>query len=172
MHHGRVSSADAIYFVTYCLKSREPALTTKPVADDLLRFAQAMDGSKDTFTYAFTVMPDHCHWLFQLTGGLSLSQVVAKFKFLSRHLLAARGLSWQRDFYDHRLRPEEAPEDYALYVFLNPYRAGLLPSDAAWPWWWSAQLQSLHFPAPLNPSGGPPAEWIELAVPASVRHGE
>jgi len=131
-----------------------------------------MDAGGDTHTWAFTIMPDHLHWLFRLTGRLELGEVIAKLKFISRRELTANELAWQRDYYDHCLRPEESLEDYALYIFLNPYRAGLLAADAIWPWWWTAEPRALRFVTLLGPRGDPPPEWISDPVPARVRHGE
>jgi putative transposase len=117
-------------------------------------------------------MPDHCHWVLQLGERLILGQVVAKFKSLTKHHLAVRQLAWQRNYYEHQLRPEESIEDYSLYVFLNPYRALLVPADQPWSGWWSGTPESLRFAALLGDNGGPPKEWIGHPVPDGLVTGE
>jgi hypothetical protein len=97
---------------------------------------------------------------------------LAKFKSQTNETLAATNHAWQRDFYEHRLLPAEDPEDYALYIFLNPYRAGLVPLTASWPWWWTAAPAALRFLALLDLGGTPPVEWISQPVPLRVRCGE
>jgi hypothetical protein len=42
-------------------------------------------------------------------------------------------LRWQRAYYDHRLRPKEDCLPVFFYIFLNPYRAGLVQPDQTWP---------------------------------------
>ena len=163
---------ETIYFVTCCTEKRRDGLLAPPLANRVLDTVKASDGAADTQTFAFTSMPDHCHWLFRLGGRLSLGRIMAKFKGQTNEALAATHHAWQRDFYEHRLLSDEDLEDYALYIFLNPYRAGLVPFTASWPWWWTAAPTALRFLPMLDPGGTPPAEWIAQPVPPGVRHGE
>jgi REP element-mobilizing transposase RayT len=172
LHLNRISASAAIYFVACCTERRARSLLQEPVADAILSAVKASDRAKDTRTFAFTVMPDHFHWVFRQGDRLSLGRIVAKLKASTRATLGIRKLGWQRNFYEHRLTPTEDPDEYNLYTFLNPYRASLLASDKGWPWWWSAESQELRFAQLLNPDGTPPSEWINRPVPASVRHGE
>ena len=168
----RRSLADSRYFLTFCTAHRLPGLTDARVAARLIAFVKESDATGDTLTFAFTTMPDHVHWTLQLGERLALGQVVAKFKSLTRPFLAARTLGWQRNYYDHELRPDDSVEDYALYVFLNPYRAKLLPADQSWAGWWSGAPVSLRFIAQLNANGSPPPEWIVQPVPDGLAVGE
>jgi putative transposase len=172
LHQQRISAAGASYFVTCCTKSRCNGLSSDRIGRTLLEGILSSDRLQDTRTFWFTVMPDHCHWVFELGDRLSLGRVIARFKSQTTGSLEQKGICWQRDFYEHRLQSQEEPEDYALYVFLNPYRAGLLSMEETWPWWWTAQPQALRFLELLNANGSPPAAWIDQAVPATLRHGE
>jgi len=133
---------------------------------------QSFDAAQDVCTFAFTVMPDHVHWLFRLGDRLQLGQILAKFKAGSRGLLKAANAEWQRNFYERELRAEQEIEGYALYVFLNPYRAGLCPLDHIWPHWWTARPESLAFVAQLIPPGVPLCEWIDRPDPDYLLTGE
>ena len=79
---------------------------------------------------AWVVMPDHVHWLFQLTGQADLSAAVKRFKACSAHRvnehLKRQGALWQKSFYDHALRKDEAVQGVARYIVANPLRAGLV----------------------------------------------
>ena len=142
------------------------------VTRSLITLVKKADAGEDTMTFAFTVMPDHCHWVLQMGERLALGQIVAKFKSLTKPALTAHQLAWQRNYFEHQLRPDETAEDYSLYVFLNPYRGLLLPADQPWSWWWSGAPESLRFAALLGASGAPPKEWIGQPVPAGLVAGE
>lgn len=113
-------------------------------------------------------MPEHVHWLLALGSRLQLGRVIARLKAHTRDLLAGAGLVWQRDYFEHRLRSEDSTEDYARYVFLNPYRAGLIDAHSSWKGWWCPAPELFRFTALLNVHGGPPAEWITESVPQTL----
>ncbi len=172
LHAHRWSQPATIYFVTCCTQFRSEGLTTARVSVAIGHTIAEMDQRGDTQTHVFTVMPDHLHWLFTLGGRLSLGRVVARLKTQTRDALRGEALAWQRDFFEHRLRPEEAIEAYGLYVFLNPYRAGLVDTDGQWRHWMCPHPESFRFIAMLNPDGTPPGEWIDAPVPTGLSVGE
>jgi hypothetical protein len=67
---------------------------------------------------------------------------------------------------------DETIERYGLYVFLNPYRAGLITADEKWPHWWCPHPENLSFISELNPAGTPPPEWIGEPAQADLETGE
>jgi len=97
------------------------------------------DDAGHTKTLAFVVMPDHLHWLVQLTGTRSLSVSVNTIKsFASRNInqiIGRSGPVWQKGFYDHALRVEEDLAAVARYIVANPLRAGLTRSVSDYPLW-------------------------------------
>lgn len=78
-------------------------------------------------------MPDHVHGLVSLPSIESLANVVGDWK---RFTARCAGTEWQENFFDHRLRSGEALDEKAAYIRANPVRAGLVKSDAEWPWIW------------------------------------
>ena len=168
----RWSQPATTYFVTCCTLFRTPGLTDAPVAGALHSIVAASDAKGDTITYIFTVMPDHAHRLFTLGNRLSLGRVIARLKAQSKDAVAVGGFDWQRDFFEHRLRAEEEIEHYGLYVFLNPYRAGLLSAREKWAHWWCPRSESFRFMLRLNPDGTPPPEWIGEPIPEGLATGE
>ena len=172
LHAHRWSESDTTYFVTCCTRFRVVGLTTGAISSVICGIVALSDATGDTVTHAFTIMPDHIHWLFTLGDRLSLGRVIARLKAQSKDLLAAGGLDWQRDFFEHRLRIEEEIESYGLYVFLNPYRAGLIPAQEKWPHWRCPRAESFRFMWRLNHDGTPPQEWIGEPIPEGLATGD
>jgi putative transposase len=79
------------------------------------------------------VMPDHVHALIRVPIEGSLKRVVSDWK----RWTATKGeFSWQRDFFDHRLRTERSEREKADYILENPVRAGLVSRSEDWPHLW------------------------------------
>ncbi|MCE9613335.1 MAG: transposase [Lentisphaerae bacterium] len=125
-----------------------------------------------------TTMPDHLHIVFELTERLAVGPVIGKLKAITKPALADVGASWQRGFFDHRLRPDERSDAYARYVFLNPYRQDLIKRDTTWAAWMMGTGVDFDFVHLLDAGGLPPVEWIaagfeELGIRAEdVGEGE
>lgn len=108
---------------------------------------------------AGVVMPDHVHVLFTLGERLPLDRVIAKFK--SRARSADAVWRWQANVFEHRLRADENAEDYAFYVFMNPYQAGLADVKMPWPGWLRGAEWRWRFEDGLSAAGAPPGEWLD-----------
>jgi REP element-mobilizing transposase RayT len=169
---GRVSMPHARYFLTLCVQDRRAVLTASAVTPLVTSALHAIhDGDGELL--AATIMPDHLHVLFALGTRLTLSQVMGKLKTLARSQGRAPW-HWQENGFEHRLRADEAAEDYAFYVFMNPYRAHLLPVTQSWPWWICPDPTRFRFLSRLGPDGTPPGPWlgeIEI-VAARIAAGE
>ena len=101
-------------------------------------------------------MPDHIHLIVDLGAGMNLSEAVRRFKGRSAADLRTAGLKWPRGYFDHRMRTKEDLLPAFLYLFLNPYRAGLITARASWPfyycspddWTWLGGLTQTSCPQP------------------------
>lgn len=100
-------------------------------------------------------MPDHFHALFELGERFSLSQVISKFKST-----CPSTIPWQRNYYDHRLRADDAIEPFSKYIFLNPYRNKLISLEEEWKWWTLNNQYQPEFMLHLKDDRYPHAEWI------------
>lgn len=123
---------------------------------------------------AGTVMPDHIHVLFELGRRLSLDRVLAKLKGGITRQCGLGGAFWQENVYEHRLRPKESLENYALYIYMNPYRAGVCALGDTWPWWVCTLPQRFEFCGKLRSNGSPQPEWLTEVekLAAGIYHGE
>jgi putative transposase len=46
------------------------------------------------------------------------------------------GITWQENFFEHRLRKEESLDQKGQYLINNPVRAGLVADSMEWPYFW------------------------------------
>ena len=112
-------------------------------------------------------MPDDIHLLFKLGDRLRLAQTIGKLKVATRPALAAAGLQWQSNYREHRLRPFVDSDDFALYIFLNPYRKSLIDVHQAYPWWTISRHCKPSFWESLVGGKHPPREWLETGLGAA-----
>ena len=105
------------------------------------------------------IMPDHFHLLATLHDIMTLDRIMARLKSKTRPTLSSAGLEWQGNFYEHRLRDGEAAEPVLTYLFLNPYRAGLIPATNARPLFWLGADAAAWF-MPLLDDGRLFPEWL------------
>lgn len=99
------------------------------VAESLQRYA----GTRYQL-YAWCVMPNHVHVVMQPLAPATLTTILYTWKsFTSKQigaLLGTHGVLWQREYYDHLIRDDQALWRIIRYVAENPSKANLLD----WPW--------------------------------------
>jgi REP element-mobilizing transposase RayT len=158
---GRYSMPGARYFVTACTASRRPVFIEASSAATAHKLLLRLVTDRDVRWLVASIMPDHIHLLFELGERLSLEQCLAKTKGLISRALSPGGSIWQENAFEHRLRPHEHSESYAFYIFMNPYRAGLVPITESWPWWICTDAKGFRFLEALDKTGAPPLEWLD-----------
>lgn len=102
------------------------------------------------------IMADHVHLLIALGAQMELAAVMRLFKGRTAPALRASGMRWQRGYFDHRLRAGEDRLPVFRYLYLNPYRAGLIQMNEKWPgyfcamdeWAWFASMTNQDCPLP------------------------
>jgi REP element-mobilizing transposase RayT len=103
------------------------------IADVVLRALRAFDGVRYKL-FAWCLMPNHVHVVFQPLGEWELAQVLHSWKsFTAREVqpkFGIRGAFWQREYYDHLIRDGGQFSRAVRYVVENPTRAGL----EGWRW--------------------------------------
>lgn len=106
------------------------------------------------------LMPDHIHLLMTVGPKADLSEAMRLFKGPLTPLLRQQGLQWQESFYDHRLRATDELLPTFLYIFLNPYRSGLIAAGQKWPWYECASEDWQWFGGMTN-DALPFPEWLQ-----------
>jgi putative transposase len=82
--------------------------------------------------YPYAIMPDHFHALIRMPRGPALGDVICAFKSLVVHEYIAKvkagewprfaGNIWHRNYYEMIVRDEEAEQNIARYIRMNPWR--------------------------------------------------
>jgi putative transposase len=165
---GRVSRPGATYFVTVCTKDRERVFANDALAKKTVATLSLIHEAGDAEILAATVMPDHVHLHFTLGLRLRLGQVIGKFKSIARNHGKA-SWQWQEDGFEHELRQNESIEDYALYVFMNPYRAGLIELSQKWDYWFCPDPKRFLFLSLFSAVEPVPAAWLEKSISLRAR---
>ena len=159
MRRGRFSEAGAEYFLTLCTAERMTGLVAPGIAQAVLDEAKDMMTDGSWILNCAVVMPDHVHLLATLGGRLPLGKAVQRLKAKSAAALRLAGISWERGFFDRRMRPDDERLPVFLYIYLNPYRAGLLGPDAKWPHYYCREEEWEWFGGLLHEER-PVPEWL------------
>lgn len=102
--------------------------------------------------HAAVVMPDHVHLIYsplRREDGWSytLPEIMKAIKGrVARQInvaLQRSGPVWQEEFFDHVLRSNDSLVDRVEYVCQNPVRAGIVRTQAEYPWIWKGKVPVL-----------------------------
>ena len=119
------------WFVTICCQPRGRNQLASPVTAAIFRAALEFYEDRGLMKPSVSVlMPDHLHVVAQFDHRSGMAKTISALKQqLARHA----GVSWQKGFFDHRLRGEHEVAEKCRYVRNNPVRAGLCAEPADWP---------------------------------------
>ncbi|AAZ24517.1 REP-associated tyrosine transposase [Colwellia psychrerythraea] len=141
---GRTSLKHHIYHVITCTKNRQPFFNDFECARFLINEMTNLVEQKEINSITWVIMPDHLHWLFELTSDNHLSKVIQTLKGRSARLInqhdEGQRFAWQRGFYDHAIRTEESLLSVSRYIVANPLRAGLVDNVGDYSLWDSVYL--------------------------------
>jgi putative transposase len=126
-------SEPTIVFVTVCTQNRARWLAQPAVQQALLTVWNKADAWA---VGAYVLMPDHLH-LFCAPRKITieLSTWIRHWKRAFSLMAVDDAGSWQRDYWDTRLRRHESYSEKWEYVRNNPVRAGLAKKPKDWPFW-------------------------------------
>ena len=125
------------YFITVCAEPHGPNHFCKSeVGAAILESVRNRNDRQIWFCDLVLLIPDHIHLIVSFPDHLpSFSGVIGGWKhWLSRKV----GISWQENFFDHRIRKEESYAEKADYIMQNPVRAALADKAENWPYQWNA----------------------------------
>jgi len=155
----RVSRNESFYFITANVAHRGSGLEQPAVTARILAEWIRLDADQTWSVLTGVVMPDHVHLLVRLGHGRTLAEAMRLFRGRLAPVLRAHGLGWQAAFYEHRLRGADDITPAIIYIFLNPYRAGLLLRNEAWPGYYCRTEEWAWFGG-ITANSAPQPEWL------------
>ncbi len=122
----------SLFFITICCETRgQNILCEKHKAESLLEATHHFHQLARWYVRLFLVMPDHVHGLLAFRGESSMTKTVADWKrYTARKLV----ITWQKNFFDHRIRNHESLSSKVQYIRMNPVREGLVQRTEDWPY--------------------------------------
>ena len=138
LRKGRVSEQGRIYPVRASVEGRRPLFRDFSLGREVVRSLRFLHERGDVQSLAFVVMPDHLHWLFELSGERGLDGVMRSLKrhtarVINRQLGATGTSLWQPGYFEWAMRAEEDIRTLARYIVANPLRARLCENVSDYP---------------------------------------
>lgn len=136
-------------FITFTTDRR---WTLPPAARDIVLDCCLNQNQHRFDLHAAVVMPDHVHLIYsplRREDGWSctLPEIMKAIKGPAARriniLLNRKGPVWQEEFFDHVLRSNDSLVQRVDYVCQNPVRAGLVTTEAEYPWTWKGEVPIL-----------------------------
>ncbi len=124
----------AWFFITICCRPKGLNQICFPaISEVLLEDAAFYHTEGRWYLNIFLLMPDHVHLIAAFPTDGEMSKIIGSWKRLTAR---RAGISWQRNYFDHRIRADEGLEQKVEYVRQNPVRAGLVKRQEDWPYFW------------------------------------
>ncbi len=127
-----------LYFVTQCVNRATYGIVGDdvgrkgplcgPLADAIISAMDFYRATQRFFVEQVVVMPDHIH----LIGAFKNESIAKSMTAFKRYTAHACGITWQKDFFDHRLRSQAELTEKWNYIAMNPVRKGLCETPEAW----------------------------------------
>jgi REP element-mobilizing transposase RayT len=131
-----VDPAQEIWFITLACQPRGGNQLALPeIWPFLVESVERRNAANVWWVHLFVAMPDHCHALVSFPTT-NMKKVISDWK---RWVARQKGVRWQTDFFEHRLRRDESFEEKANYVLENPVRGGLVEKAEDWPYLWRSK---------------------------------
>jgi putative transposase len=123
------------YFITICTRPKgRNQLCLPTVGAQIIQTVAGYHQRKRWFCHLAVLMPDHVHFLLSFPPELpNFARVVGEWK---KWVVKSCHISWQENFFDHRIRNADNDRYKSDYIWQNPARAGLIKNADDWPYKW------------------------------------
>jgi REP element-mobilizing transposase RayT len=139
LRYGRYSAPGQIYLVTSVTRARLPLFSDQRSARIVVRSLIHSDRAEWSRTFAYVVMPDHLHWLFELGQAKTLDRLMCSINGFTSRKISRNGIAhggiWQDGYHDRAIRDFEDLRAISRYIVANPLRARLCEEISDYPHW-------------------------------------
>ena len=124
-------SDDAWFFITLCCRQRGinqlcvPHVSSRLQEDGIFYHMQ-----QRWALHLLLLMPDHLHMIAGFAREHTMSETIRNWKRLTAR---RTGVSWQKNYFDHRIRQGDELQLKTDYIRQNPVRANLTKNPEEWP---------------------------------------
>ena len=156
LHHwtpGWVQDGALLHIRIRVTDDQSPRLTDPVLSTALLGAAQHYHRIGRWWCELILLMPDHLHALVACPREPGLAMTVRDWKRATARL---HRISWQENFFDHRIRTATEGNETWHYIRRNPVVMNLCTAEDAWPHWWSGAT---------NEGGADAGPKVERVVP-------
>jgi putative transposase len=126
-----VDSGATFHIRISAVKQTDRPLTTPDIGAQLLASAGLYHDKGRWHCRLLLLMPDHLHALLIFSSATAMGPVPSSWKGYHAKRL---GLTWQNNFFDHRIRTPGKLKEAEAYIRQNPVRRNLCAEQSAWPW--------------------------------------
>jgi putative transposase len=130
-----IPSLQQVYFLSIGCSQGKSVFQSERMALLLLETLSGYRAQGKFQLHEFVVMPNHVHLLVTPGREVALERAVqfikGGFSFRAGRELGFRGEIWQRGYVDHRIRDFADYVSHREYIHMNPVRAHLCESAAA-----------------------------------------
>jgi len=134
-HHVPAWVCDGACFHIRLRSHEQSNLVNRDIAPKLIQSAKFYEEKNRWHVTVFLIMPDHLHAILSFSSDQRMSRIVGDWK---RYTAKSFGISWQDNFFDHRLRGEDQVLAKYHYILRNPEVSGLCGNASEWPWWFDS----------------------------------
>ncbi|MCO5068420.1 MAG: transposase [Kiritimatiellae bacterium] len=127
----------SLYFITINTIPRHMNQLCQPeLAEWLWDSIEHRIERNEWYIHLFLLMPDHLHAVMSFPREQAIAGTIGQWK---RYVSREKRITWQRDFFEHRLRNDENLVEKYAYIRMNPVRQGLCKTPETWPYIWTPQ---------------------------------
>ena len=133
-------SSDGLYFITICTHQHKTTLgknidgqMTLSRSGEIIEKVWNELNTKfpNIICHEYTIMPNHFHGIIQINNDIkggptpplqqtTLGNIIAFFKYKTTKQVNSDTPLWQRNYYEHIIRNQQAYEEIAAYIIENP----------------------------------------------------
>jgi len=116
---------------------------SKPDIAEMVQGSLFIFDSQRYRLFAWVVMPNHVHVLFEPAAEWKVATIVASWKkFTARKICdyyrnsdaLSEGAVWHREYWDRYIRDRKHFGETVKYIHMNPVKAGLVDRAEKWKW--------------------------------------